>query len=101
LAAGGTGGRRLFSPAMPRREASAALGIEDETMTKPPKREEAEYFTLRDPPGFYALEKLVDAVHALGGPGSVQKRLGDAAICLIMVRPNEVPDGESRRMLSV
>ena len=41
---------------------------------------------------FYALEKLADALYALAtGSGRVQERLGDAAIFLIRVRPEDFP----------
>jgi hypothetical protein len=54
----------------------------------------------RDPPGFYALEKLSQAVQALAtGAGRVQERLGEAAMYLIRIRPDEIPIEELRRIL--
>jgi hypothetical protein len=47
---------------------------------------------------FYALEKLADALYALAtGSGRVQKRLGDSAIFLIRVRPEDISDEGLRR----
>ena len=40
---------------------------------------------------FYALEKLADALYALATGSGVQERLGDAAIFLIRVRPEDFP----------
>jgi hypothetical protein len=52
------------------------------------------------PPGFYALEKLGEAIDALvEGAGRVQERLGEAMTYLIRVRPDEMPDDDLRRML--
>ena len=46
---------------------------------------------------FYALEKLTDAVDALAtGAGRVQERLGHAAIHLVRVRPEDIPDENLR-----
>ena len=48
---------------------------------------------------FYALEKLADALYALAtGSGRVQERLGDAAIFLIRVRPEDISDENLRRI---
>ena len=47
---------------------------------------------------FYALEKLADALHALTGSGRVQERLGDAAIFLIRVRPEDISDKNLHRI---
>ena len=53
--------------------------------------------TMADPP--YALGKLAEAVHKLvTGAGRVQERLGEAAICLLSVRPDEIPE-DLRRVL--
>jgi len=46
---------------------------------------------------FYALEKLTAAVDALAtGAGRVQERLGHAAIHLVRVRPEDIPDENLR-----
>jgi hypothetical protein len=48
----------------------------------------------------YALEKLMHAVDALAtGAGPVQHRLGDAAIHLLTVRPEDIPEENLRRTL--
>jgi hypothetical protein len=63
-----------------------------------PIGDESSFF--RDPPGFYAFEKLSEAVYALvTGAGRVQERLGEAMAYLIPVRPDEIPDNELRHML--
>ena len=50
---------------------------------------------------FYALEKLTDAVDALAtGAGRVQERLGHAAIHLVRVRPEDIPDENLRRVFA-
>ena len=50
---------------------------------------------------FYALEKLADALYALAtGSGRVQERLGDAAIFLIRVRPEDISDENLRRVFA-
>jgi hypothetical protein len=42
---------------------------------------------------YYALQKLSEAVDALAtGAGRVQDRLGQAAICLLNVRPDDIPE---------
>jgi hypothetical protein len=47
----------------------------------------------------YALEKLMQAVDALAtGVGPVQDRLGDAAIYLVPVRPEDISDEDLRRI---
>jgi hypothetical protein len=46
----------------------------------------------------YASEKLTEAVHALAtGVGPLQARLGDAALFLIRLRPDDFPE-DLRRM---
>jgi hypothetical protein len=46
----------------------------------------------------YVLEKLMQAVYALAtGSGPVQDRLGDAAIHLVPVRPEDISDEDLRR----
>jgi hypothetical protein len=50
----------------------------------------------------YALEKLAEAVDALAtGAGRVQERLSQAAICLLSVRPDEIPEGLRRVLMGV
>jgi hypothetical protein len=50
----------------------------------------------------YALEKLAEAVDALAtGAGRVQERLGQAAICLLSVRPDEIPEDLRRVLMGV
>jgi len=47
----------------------------------------------------YALGKLAEAVRELvTGAGHLQERLAEAALCLVMVRPDEIPDKELRRI---
>jgi hypothetical protein len=46
----------------------------------------------------YVLEKLMQEVYALAtGSGPVQDRLGDAAIHLVPVRPEDISDEDLRR----
>jgi hypothetical protein len=48
---------------------------------------------------FYALEKLSAAVDELvTGAGRVQERLSKAAMCLVLVRADDIPDEELRRI---
>ena len=50
----------------------------------------------------YALEKLAEAVDALAtGAGRVQERLGQTAICLLSVRPDEIPEDLRRVQMGV
>ena len=47
----------------------------------------------------YALEKLTEAVDVLvTGAGRVHERLFEAAKFLIRIRPEDIPDGELRRL---
>ena len=50
---------------------------------------------------FYALEKLTYAVEVLvSGTGRVQERLIEAARSLQSIRPEEMPEGELRRVFA-
>jgi hypothetical protein len=50
----------------------------------------------------YALEKLAEAVDALvTGVGRVQERLLKAASCLVLVRPDEIPEDLRRIFVGV
>lgn len=47
----------------------------------------------------YAFEKLTEAVHELAtNPGRVQERLAAAWMYLHRIRPDDLPDGELRRL---
>jgi hypothetical protein len=46
----------------------------------------------------YAWEKLMQAVDSLAtGTGRLQERLADAALFLIRLRPEDIPEGDLRR----
>jgi|SRR5450830_914132 hypothetical protein len=55
---------------------------------------------MSQPDPLYALEKLSEAVHELVvGAGRVQERLGEAAIYLIRIRSENMPEEALRRAL--
>lgn len=49
--------------------------------------------TLHDPPGFYAREKLTDAVAELKTDRPVKERLGWAMTHLVRLQRKDIPDG--------
>ena len=70
-------------------------------MTDTPPGDRPQDRTPSTDPQLYALEKLTYAVEALAtGVGPLQERLMEAAIHLESVRPDDMPEGELRRVFA-